>query len=203
MTTLASPPVPGSPLPGLVPYRLSVGQYEAMVASGAFTKRDRLELIEGILVQKMTEGRKHSAGTIKVRQTIEAVLPPCWHVRIETPVRIPNRDSMPEPDVSVARGAADDYLDLDPGPDDVALIVEVSDATLAADRALAATYGGGRISVYWIVNLIDRQIEVHANPVDGAYPAPVIIPETGQVDLVIDGQVVARIPAADLLPRRP
>ena len=70
---------------------------------------------------------------------------------------------MPEPDVSVARGEPDDYLDLDPGPDDVALIVKVSDTTLAADRALAAIYGGGRIPVYWIVNLIDRQIEVYAN----------------------------------------
>ena len=202
MTTLVNPPVPWSPLSGLVPYRLSVEKYEAMVASGAFTKRDRLELIEGILVRKMTKGRKHSTGTVEVRQTIEAVLPPRWHVRIETPVRLPNRDSMPEPNVSVALGLADDYLDLDPGPDDVALIVEVSDTTLAADRALAATYGGGRIPVSWIVNLIDRQIEVYANPVDGVCPAPVIIPETGHVDLVIDGQIVARIPAADFLPRR-
>ncbi|MGC8639735.1 MAG: Uma2 family endonuclease, partial [Isosphaeraceae bacterium] len=131
MTTLATPPVPGSPLPGLVPYRLSVGQYEAMVASGAFTKRDRLELIEGILVRKTTKGRKHSAGSEKFHRMIDRALPPGWHARVEKPVRLPDRNSMPEPDVSVARGEPDDYLDLDPGPDDVALIVEVSDTTLA------------------------------------------------------------------------
>ena len=104
------------------------------------------------------------------------------------------RDSMPEPDISVARGEPDDYLDVDPGPDDVALVVEVSDSTIVADRIMATTYGGDRIPAYWIVNVIDRQIEVYANPVDGVYPPPIIVPETGAVDLIIDGQVVAGSP---------
>jgi len=201
MTNLATPPVPLSPLPGLMPYRIPVEIYEAIVASGVFTKNDRLELIEGILVKKMTKGRRHSAGSEKSYRAIDRALPQGWHARAEKPVRIPRRDSMPEPDVSVARGEPDDYLDLDPGPDDLALVVEVSDSTIAADRALAATYAGGQIPGYWIVNLIDRQIEVYANPVDGVYPPPVIVLETGLVDLVTDGRIVAHIPAADLLPR--
>jgi Uma2 family endonuclease len=188
--------------PGLVPYRISVEKYEAMVASGVFTKRDRFELIEGMLVAKMTKGRKHSAGSVKCRRAIEPLLPAGWHLRVETPVRIPTRDSMPEPDVSVARGVPDDYLDLDPGPADVALVVEVSDTTLAADRAMAATYGGGGIPIYWIVNVADRQLEVYANPVGGAYPAPTILGEADTVELVIEGQVAGRIAVADLLPRR-
>ena len=173
-----------------------------MVASGAFTKHDRLELIEGMLVEKMTKGRKHSAGS-ENPGAIDPRVPAGWHVRIEKPVRIPARDSMPEPDVSVARGAPDDYLDLDPGPQDVALVVEVSDTTLAADRAMALTYGGGGIPVYWIVNVKDRQLEVYANPVGGAYPAPTILDESASVELVLGGQVVGRIAVADLLPRPP
>jgi Uma2 family endonuclease len=110
---------------------------------------------------------------------------------------------MPEPDVSVARGAPDDYLDLDPGPQDVALVVEVSDTTLAADRAMALIYGGGGIPVYWIVNVKDLQLEVYANPVEGAYPAPTILDESASVELVLGGQVVGRIAVADLLPRPP
>ena len=142
----------GPPFEGFVPYRMPLAQYEAMVASGAFTKRDRLELIEGLLVQKMTKGRKHSAGSEKCWRAIDPRVPAGWHIRIEKPVRIPARESMPEPDVSVARGVPDDYLDLDPGPSDVALVVEVADSSLEADRQLAVTYGARRYS-----GLLDRE----------------------------------------------
>jgi len=181
---------------------MPLAQYEAMVASGAFTKRDRLELIEGLLVQKMTKGRKHSAGSEKCWRAIDPRVPAGWHIRIEKPVRIPARESMPEPDVSVARGVPDDYLDLDPGPSDVALVVEVADSSLEADRQLAVTYGAAGIPVYWIVNIPDRQLEVYAGPVAGAYPPPTILGESDTVELVIGGQVVGRIAVADLLPKR-
>ena len=179
--------------------RISVERYERMIDSGAFNDDDRFELIEGTLVQKMTKKTPHSAGTEGSWRALHSVLPAGWHVRIEEPVRIPERDSMSEPDVSVARGSHRDYRERDPGPGDLALVVEVAWSNLAADRALARTYGGGNIPAYWIVNVLDRQIEVYANPVDGVYPPPVIIPETGFVDLVIDGQVVAQILAAELL----
>jgi Uma2 family endonuclease len=106
---------------------------------------------------------------------------------------------MPEPDVSVARGVADDYLHLDPGPGDVALVVEVSDSTLAGDRALAETYIGGGVPVYWLLNLRDRQLEVFTSAA-GAQ-TPVVLAETDTADLVIAGAVVARIAVANLLPR--
>lgn len=189
------------------PYRLSVAKYEAMVASGAFTKADRFELIEGALVEKMTKGGKHSASSERSWRAIHLLLPPGWHVRIEKPVRIPQRDSEPEPDVSVARGGIDDYEDRHPGPEDVALVVEVAESTLADDRAMAVTYGGGGgIPVYWIVNVAGRQLEVYAHPepgarIGGAYPAPTILGETESVELIIEGRVVGMIAVAKLLPR--
>ena len=184
------------------PYRLSVEKYETMVASGAFASANRFELIEGKLVEKMTKGRRHSATSELSWRAINAALPSGWHVRIEKPVRIPARDSEPEPDVSVARGSIQDYLELDPGPSDVALVVEVAESTLADDRDMAGTYGGGGIPVYWIVNVNGRQLEVYANPAGGAYPAPRILGETESVELVIDGRVVGQIAVADLLPSR-
>jgi Uma2 family endonuclease len=183
---------------GLVPYHWTIEEYEALVKADILSD-DRIELIEGLLVEKMVKKPDHSAGSEGTWRAIHAALPPGWHVRIEKPVRIPNRDSEPEPDVSVVRGSHRDYRERDPDPADVALVVEVVRSSLAADRALALTYGGGRIPAYWIVNVLDRQIEIYFNPVDGAYPPPVIIPESGSVDLVIDGQVVAQIPAAELL----
>jgi Uma2 family endonuclease len=183
---------------GRVPYRWSVERYEAMIQAGILTKEDRLELIEGMLVEKMTKGRRHSRGSGHARRAIERVLPPGWHLEVEVPVRLPKRQSMPEPDLFVARGEIDDYVDVDPGPPDVALVVEVSDTTLAADRALAATYLGGGIPEYWLVNVGDRALEIHRSggPVQ-------VLDETDSVDLVLDGRVVARIAVAELLPRQP
>ena len=85
-------------------YRLSIAQYEAMVASGVFTKRDRLHLINGFLVAKMTEYPPHAAACDGVRFAIEALLPTGWYVRPDKPLKIPNCISVPEPDVVVARG---------------------------------------------------------------------------------------------------
>jgi Uma2 family endonuclease len=199
-TTLAETTATGPAVlpPGRVLYRVSVERYEAMVRAGVFTKADRLELIEGVLVEKMTKGRRHSRGSENCRRAIEAALPEGWHLEVEKPVRLPQRQSMPEPDLFVARGEVDDYEDMDPGPPDVALVVEVSDTTLAADRALAATYLGGGIPEYWLVNLADRALEVHRSgePVQ-------VLGETDSADLVLDGQVVGRIAVVELLPRQP
>ena len=109
----------------IVPYRVSVDQYEAMIREGIFTKHDRLELIEGILVEKMTKGTRHSTASEKCRRAIERVVPDGWHLRIEKPVRIPGGSSEPEPDLSVVRGEIDDYEGRNPEPADVAAIVEV------------------------------------------------------------------------------
>jgi Uma2 family endonuclease len=180
------------------PYRLSVEQYERMIHEGVFPKRGRIELIEGQLVEKMTKNPPHSVTVGLCLDVIGAALPPGWHTRGEQPVRIPSRDSEPEPDVAVVRGRRTDWLNRHPGPGAIALLVEAADSSVEEDRALAPTYLGGGIPIYWIVNIRDRQLEVYSAP----STVPVILGETDTVDLIIDGQVVARIAVADLLPPR-
>ena len=182
---------------------LTVDQYDRMVARGILPETNRLELIEGKLVEKMTKSEDHSTSSELCWRLIHALLPAGWHVRIEKPVRIPSRRSEPEPDVSVARGDVRDYLGRHPGPEDVAMVVEVTRTSAAKDRALARVYGAGGIPVYWILNVPKRRLEVYANPVNGAYPAPRILEETESVELVIDALVVGQIAVADLLPKRP
>jgi Uma2 family endonuclease len=113
------------------------------------------------------------------------------------------QDSEPVPDLSIVRGGPGDYADRHPEPADVALIVEVARTSLQQDREQSVILGAVGISVYWVVNLEDRQLEVYAGPVAGAYPPPTILDESASVELVIDGQVVGQIAVADLLPRRP
>lgn len=116
----------------------------------------------------------------------------------DAPVRIPGRDSEPEPDVSVARGGEDDYLDRAPGPADLALVFEVAVSSLAKDRALAHTYLAGGIAADWLLDVKGHRLEVYTT--DPSHPA--VIAEDGHADLVLDDHVVARIAVADLLPGR-
>jgi len=74
-------------------YRLSVGQYEAMVASGVFTKRDRLHLIKGVLVSKMEENPPHAVAATMLWETMVPLVPGGWHLRLDKPLRIPLRHS--------------------------------------------------------------------------------------------------------------
>ena len=122
--------------------------------SGVFTNRDRLELIEGFLVAKMTQHPPHAAVCVITSDALHRLLPDGWHVRGEKPLRIPSRASLPEPDLVIARGIARNYMDRHPEPADVALVIEVADSSLDDDRNVKSrVYGGGGIAIYWIVNL--------------------------------------------------
>ena len=85
LQTLPSPP------PRLL-YRMSMEKYEAMVTSGVFTKRDRFQLVEGLLVEKMTEHPPHASVSVTTADAIRAMLPKGWHLREEKPLRIPARE---------------------------------------------------------------------------------------------------------------
>ena len=181
---------------------LTVDQYDQMVKYGVLPETNRLELINGKIEEKELKSPEHCTAKLLTQQAISQLLPPGWHTRQEGPVRISSRKSEPEPDVSVVRGGIEDYLARHPGPEDVALVVEVTRSSGTKDRRFVRIYGGGGIPAYWIVNLPKRRLEVYERPVAGRYPAPRILKESDLVDLVLDGKVVGQIPVADLLPSR-
>jgi Uma2 family endonuclease len=196
--TMSSPP------PRLL-YRMSMEKYEAMVQSGVFTKRDRLQLVEGLLVAIKTENPPHATSCELCSETLKRVLPPGWHVRSDRPLRIPARTSVPEPDLVVVRGEIRDYLKRHPEPVDVAFVFEVADSSLEEDRTLMARiYGGGGVARYWIINLVDRQVEVYSQPSGTAEPLGYrhceIFRPGELIPVVIDETEVGRIAAENLLP---
>src|SRR5271157_2933454 len=123
--------------------RLTVDQYDQMVENGILPETNRFELIEGRIVEKDVKNPVHSAAAECTRRSIDQALPAGWHTRGEQPVRIPNRRSKPEPDVSVVRGAIRDYTTRHPGPEDVALVVEVTRSSVAKDRRGEPLAGSG------------------------------------------------------------
>ena len=193
-------------IPGLPPwvpaslYRLTLEQYEAMVDAGILGKRDHVHLMDGYLVAKMTENDPHATADLLCGEALDRVIPPGWHIRPGKLIRIPGQTSKPQPDRSVARGAVRDYARRSPGPDRIAMVVEVSDATLADDRKLAGLYGRAGIPIYWVINVVDGQVEVYSRPGPQGHEAMEVLAPGHVLSVVIDGAEVGQIPVADLLP---
>ena len=115
-------------------------------------------------------------------------------------MRIPGRAGMPEPDISVVRGRSREYTE-QPAGSDVALVVEIADKSLTFDRTEKLTsYALGGIPVYWIVNLVDRQVEVYSNPGPDGYRTREIFGSGASVPAVVDGSMLGQIPVVDILP---
>ena len=144
-------------------YRLSVDQYHEMARAGVFAEDQRVELLEGLLVRKMTKNPPHVISLKRLVKLLSALLADNWHLATQDPLSLDR--SEPEPDLTLIRGSEDDYREHHPGPADCGLIVEVSDSTLRTDRDDKKTiYARNGITEYWIVNLIERQIEVYSQP---------------------------------------
>lgn len=195
---LLAPAIPQAPV-----WRLTVSQYHQMIEAGILKERDPIELLEGWLVQKMTENPPHRLATELVRVQLEGIVQKDWHVQSPHPVT--TGDSEPEPDASVVRGNRRDYKSRHPAAKDIGLMVEVADSSLELDRTTKQRiYARAKIPVYWIVNLIDSQVEVYTDPTGpGAQPEYrncQIFGHDDEVPLVLDGQEVGRIAVRELLP---
>ncbi len=204
MSTLAPTALMRSPAPLASPavYRITVDEYEAMAEAGIL-RDPRVELIDGLLVKRMPQKPPHVWTVESIDGSLARLLPPGWFTRQAKPVRIPDFDE-PEPDICVVKGTRDDYLDGHPEPPNLALLVEVADSSLDRDRGEKRfAYAKGRIACYWLVNLVDRQVEVYTDPVMTGYQSSQVFKPGDVVPLVIDGAEVGRFPVALILPRRP
>lgn len=160
--------------PGLLP--LTVDQYYRMIRLGILREGEATELIDGMLVRKdrsdrggppMAHGPRHALTIKRLPRVLRPVEELGFHLQSQVPVTL-SATQEPEPDLAVVRGLPEDYADRHPGPGDVLVAVEVSDSTLEYDRTtkqrLYATAGIGQ---YWIVNLVENQVEVYDQPSPG------------------------------------
>ncbi len=191
-----------SPL-ALVPHRFTVEQYHRMIETGVLSESDKVQLLEGIILEMTPVGTPHAYTVDALHEEIERLLPAGWKVFMQRPVTLAT--SEPEPDLSVAVGSRADYKDHHPGPGAIAILIEVADTSLALDRGpKAAVYAAGRIPEYWIVNLTDRQIEVYREPqgegTTAAYGSATIILAADKIALNLAGKTCGEITVAAVLP---
>jgi Uma2 family endonuclease len=199
--THSSQPVLATDSPPLL-YRFSVEQYEKMIETGVLTSEDRLELIEGIVIQKMTQNPPHATAIDYTADALRPLLPADWRLREQKPIKL--SDSEPEPDLVVVRGPLTLYERRHPRPAEITLVIEVADTTLETDRRdKGRAYARARIPRYWIINLKERQIEVYTEPRTGKSPAyrrRTDFASDARVPVVIEDDEVGQVDVRDLLP---
>jgi Uma2 family endonuclease len=156
--------------------RFSLEEYERMATLGAFDAvfPRRLELIRGEIIEMSPVGTMHADVIDRLMQwSITAVSQKPIRVRIQNPIRVPLDESEPQPDIVWA--VEKNYSKRHPEPHELLLLIEVADSSLATDRAdKLILYAEAGIADYWIVNLIDKQIEVYRQPSGKSYESTTV-----------------------------
>jgi len=188
-------------------HRITVEEYHRMVDAGVFGPEPRLELLEGVLIDKMTKNPPHIVATDLLEELLHHLLPrgSGYCITMGNPVTIEDRDSEPEPDAMIVRGNLRDYAGRRRTPADVALVIEVASTSYAYDRSSKwVAYAVARVPIYWIVDLGRRRLEIHSEPAGQGetayYGLTQVLGRDDEVALVLDGREIARFAVREILP---
>jgi Uma2 family endonuclease len=204
MSTITAPkPVATPRVPPFPVQQLTVQKYHEMIQKGILTEDDAVELLEGWIVPKMPRDPEHDTAIDLIAAALRLILPQGWRVRVQS--AITTDDSEPEPDIAVVYGELRAFVTQHPRVGDIGLLAESSRSSLGIDSVdKPRIYARAGIAVYWVVNLIDRQVEVftdpdpHANP--PAYRNRQAYRHGQMIPVSLRGQTIGNVAVQDLLP---
>jgi len=144
--------------------RFTVEEYHRLGELGFLTEGDRIELIRGELVYMAAKGTAHEACNRKLIRELPKLIGDRATLQDQSPVVMPT-DGAPEPDFTIVKNRADDYLEAHPTPEDVILLIEISDSSLTYDQETKLSlYAENNIQDYWIFNLLENVLETYSEP---------------------------------------
>jgi Uma2 family endonuclease len=156
-------------------HRFSVREYYRMAETGVLRPDARVELLNGEINDMSPIGPFHGGVTNYLTEIFITASHGRWQVSVQNPVRLDDY-SEPQPDLMLLKPAADFYRKRHPQPEDVYLLVEISDTTLARDLSeKLPAYGRAGIPEVWIVNLNEETVEVHREPHFAGYAAKSVL----------------------------
>lgn len=157
------------PLEDLPQRRWSVDEYHRMIAAGILTSRDRVELLDGQIIEMVPQEPPHASTTSSFGNDFVVLFAGKAWVRQQLPITIaPN--SEPEPDIAVVRIDSNRYRDRHPIPEDIYLLIEVADSTLSYDRdRKAKIYAKANIPEYWVIDVKQQQVLIFRNAKGDTY----------------------------------
>ncbi|QJW95283.1 Uma2 family endonuclease [Frigoriglobus tundricola] len=183
--------------------KFTLDEYHKLIEIGVFASGEPYELLEGNLVHKMSRGTPHDAAVQALLKRLFRMSPAGWDLRSQSAVTL-TAGNEPEPDCAIVRGDENTYRTRNPGPADIGLLIEVSDSSLYIDRYdKGRIYAQNGIPVYWVVNVVDKVIEVYTQPGGAgdaaAYAQRDDYPVGTAVPVVLDGATVGTITVAEVM----
>lgn len=155
-------------------HRFTVDEYERIGQVGVFGEDDRVELLDGEIFRRTPIGPVHASIVDRLNRLLVQRLGDRAIVRVQNPVRLAPY-SEPQPDLALVSFRRDFYQSHHPAPEDVLLVVEVADSSLALDRGVKVPlYARARIPQVWLIDLVAQRVLVHRDPGDGAYYGQVV-----------------------------
>ncbi len=146
----------------------TVEEYEKMIRTGVLHEDDRLELIEGEIIEMSPIGSAHLAHVNRLNHLLVQRAGALAQVSVQNPIHLPR--SEPQPDIVLLRPRPDYYAEAIPQPADILLLIEVSDTTVEVDRNVKIPlYGRSGISECWLIDLTANVIEVYRGPAGTGY----------------------------------
>ena len=148
-------------------YKWSLEQWHKLVETGVLAGQN-VEFIEGEIIEMSPEGIPHSFSNQSIGNYLQQLLSKIAIVLERYPITLDN--SEPQPDIAIVRTPREIYRTHHPHPEDIYLLIEISNSTLKFDREVKATiYARNKIKEYWIVDLVDKKVIVHTSPKDNSY----------------------------------
>ena len=149
--------------------QITVKEYDAMIENGVFDQNDQIELLNGVIIEKMPKGTKHATLNDIIATHLIQKLGDKVCVKNQNPIWL-DEFSEPEPDIVLADLPFEKYFDKHPTPDEIFLILEISDSTLGYDRnAKGAAYARAGIRQYILLNVQEKTLEDYREPGAGGY----------------------------------
>lgn len=177
-------------------HRLTLDDYHRLGDAGILGEADRVELLDGQLVDMAPIGPRHALAVDALNELLVTALAGRAGVRVQNPVELDARTE-PQPDIALVRRPWRGYPAAHPPPDDILLLVEVADASLEVDSgAKLALYANAGIREFWIVDLTTDGVYVHRTPRGGKYDLITRVERSGVLD--IEALPAVAIPAATL-----
>jgi Uma2 family endonuclease len=156
-------------------HRFNVKDYYRMAEAGVLRPDARVELLDGRIIDMSPIGPLHGGVVNRLNRFFHRYANDRWLQAVQNPLHLEDH-SEPQPDLMLLRPAADDYDSRHPTPDEVFLLIEVSDSTLEADRETKLpSYGRAGIAEVWIVNLAEGTLEVYREPHSAGYTSTQIL----------------------------
>ena len=150
-------------------WRFTVDDFERMGESGILREDDRVELIDGQIIEMSPIGKRHGAAVDRAAEFFITTCRGRARVRVQGPVRIGERSQV-QPDIALLKPREDFYASAQPEVDDVLLLIEVADSSLLLDRnQKVPLYSREGVAEVWLVNLLSDTVEVFRRPEHGAY----------------------------------